>query len=93
MRFNNRRMSDTALAFAAGLGIGALIALVFAPSSGEQMRESLMDTAREQIDDVTSRGRHFVKHAKKAVQAVADDFDEARAEGTRAFREAKNAAS
>jgi gas vesicle protein len=93
MRFNNHRMSGTALAFAAGIGIGALIGLVFAPSSGEEMRENLAGAARDQIDDVTSRGRHFVKQAKKAVQSVVDDFDEAAAEGGRAYREAKSAAS
>jgi gas vesicle protein len=93
MRFNNRRMSDTALAFAAGIGIGALIGLIFAPTSGEEMRESLAGMASDQIDDVASRGRHFVKNAKKAVQFVAEDFDAARAEGGRAYREAKNAAS
>jgi gas vesicle protein len=93
MRFNRRRMSDTALAFAAGIGIGALIGLIFAPSSGEEMRENLVDAARDQINDATSRGRHFVKHAKRAVESIADDFDTAKAEGARAYREAKNAAS
>jgi gas vesicle protein len=93
MRFNNRRMSETALAFAAGIGIGALIGVLFAPSSGDEMRENLVDAANDQIDDVTSRGRRFVKNAKRAVQSVADDFDTATAEGARAYREARNSAS
>jgi gas vesicle protein len=91
MRFNNRKMSETALAFAAGIGIGALIGVIFAPSSGEELRENLAGMAQDQIDDATSRGRRFVKEAKKAVQSVTDDFDAATAQGTRAYREAKNA--
>ena len=93
MKFNNNRMSETALAFAAGIGIGALIGLVFAPSSGEEMRDNLLGIARDGMDDVSARGRRLVKGAKKAVETIGDDFAEVAAEGGRAYREAKNAAS
>ena len=53
--------------FLAGLGIGALIALVFAPESGEEMRKRLVKKAEEGRDLAKQRSGDFRKNAEEYV--------------------------
>ena len=43
--------------FVAGLGIGALLALLFAPKSGEETRNMIAQKATEGRDYVATRGK------------------------------------
>jgi gas vesicle protein len=54
---NNGRGTIT---FLAGLSIGAGLALLFTPLSGEETREWLMDTAEEKLKHLRRRGRRWV---------------------------------
>ena len=54
---NNRRGIVT---FVAGLGIGMGLALLFAPLSGEETREWLMDNAENRLKRIRRRGRRWV---------------------------------
>jgi gas vesicle protein len=54
--------------FLAGLSVGAIFALLYAPSSGEQTRELLRGKAEEGKEFVTTRGRDFQKQAQDAVE-------------------------
>ncbi len=47
--------------FLAGLGIGAVVMLLFAPKSGEETRKYIADKAGEGRDYVAARGRELRK--------------------------------
>jgi gas vesicle protein len=64
---NDRRSSNGVVAFVAGIGIGALIGILFAPRSGEETREYLMGGAMDAIDTVASTGQRYAQNARDAV--------------------------
>ncbi len=53
--------------FLAGLGIGAILALLFAPQSGKETRELIAQKATEGRDYVTTRGRELRQQAEDLV--------------------------
>lgn len=71
--------------FIAGLGVGAAIAMLFAPKSGDEMREFLSERAEEgrryakqrgreiraAANDAVDRGKEVVSHQKDAITAAA----------------------
>jgi len=58
--------------FLAGLGVGAIIALLFAPTSGEEAREYIGRKAGEGRDYVSSRGREIRRQAEELVEKAKD---------------------
>jgi len=54
--------------FLAGLGLGAVIALLFAPRSGEETRQYLRERAEEGVDDLKRRGRELKERAGEVVE-------------------------
>jgi gas vesicle protein len=58
--------------FLAGMGIGAAVALLFAPQSGEETRKQIADRAQDGKDYVTSKGREIRKHAEDMVDQGKD---------------------
>ena len=54
---NNGR--GTITTFVAGLGIGMGLALLFAPLSGEETREWLMDNAENRLKRIRRQGRRW----------------------------------
>jgi gas vesicle protein len=83
-------MSDNAGAkvsyFLVGLGIGALIGILFAPKSGEETREFLTQKAeegkdyaqrkarelRERAEDLLERGKQVAQRQKDSISAAVD---------------------
>jgi len=66
---------DKFLYFLAGAGIGAVLALLFAPKSGRETRDFLAKTATDSKDYVSnkySEGRQFVGDTGRK---VTDDFN------------------
>ena len=53
--------------FVAGIGIGAAIALLFAPQSGEETRKKIVEKAQEGKDYVAAKGRDIRKQAEDIV--------------------------
>ncbi len=53
--------------FLAGMGIGAVVMLLFAPKSGEETRKYIADKAGEGRDYVAARGRELRKQAEGLV--------------------------
>jgi gas vesicle protein len=58
--------------FLAGLGIGAVIALLFAPRSGQETREYIVQKAEEGRDFVVSRSEEIRKQAEEALEKGKD---------------------
>jgi len=58
--------------FLAGMGIGAAIALLFAPQSGEETRKQIAEKAQEGKDYVASKGRDIRKQAEELVDQGKD---------------------
>jgi gas vesicle protein len=57
----------TTLFFLAGLGIGAGLALLFAPQSGEETREWIANTAQREIKMLRRRGRRSARQIQHAI--------------------------
>ena len=53
--------------FLAGFGIGAAVALLFAPQSGEETRKQIAGKAQEGRDYVATRGREIRRQAEDLV--------------------------
>jgi gas vesicle protein len=58
--------------FLAGMGIGAILALLFAPKSGKETRDYLAQKAEEGKEYVSARGRELRKQAEGAVEKAKD---------------------
>jgi gas vesicle protein len=77
--------------FLVGLGIGALVGILFAPKSGEETREFLTQKAeegreyaqrkarelRDRADDLVERGKQVASRQKETVSAAVDAGREA----------------
>jgi gas vesicle protein len=74
-------------AFAAGAAIGAAVALLFAPATGEETREYLSKQAKEGRDraaDAARQGRDMVNRGRESLTTA---FDRAREQFQAATRE------
>jgi len=58
--------------FVAGVGIGAAVALLFAPQSGEETRKQIVEKAKDGSDFVASKSREIRKHAEDIVDQGKD---------------------
>lgn len=58
--------------FLAGLGIGAALALLFAPRSGEETRDFIVQKAGESRDFVVNKSEEIRKQAEDAVEKGKD---------------------
>jgi gas vesicle protein len=81
-RYSEKKGAATALTFLfIGVGIGTVVALLFAPKSGRQMRRTIRrryEDARDVIDDIgdqageyADRGRQWANVAREKVAPIA----------------------
>jgi gas vesicle protein len=68
--------------FLAGLGVGALVGILYAPKSGRETREDLASSAREGADYVRNKSRQVADYAgdvyDKGKQYASDYADKSR---------------
>ena len=81
---------DEFAVFAVGLGVGAVLALLFAPASGEETRDYLAGTLKQGIDNAASMGKQWTRRAQETVDDVKTDVAEAVEAGEKAYRTAKH---
>jgi gas vesicle protein len=58
--------------FVAGVGIGAAVALIFAPQSGEETRKQIAEKAKDGKDYVASKSREIRRQAEDLVDQGKD---------------------
>lgn len=87
--------SNGILWFLAGLGVGAALGVLYAPKSGRETREAILNAAEEGRDVVRDRARQYrdqasewVERGKDAVSSQKDQFRSAFEAGRQAYREA-----
>jgi gas vesicle protein len=68
----NNNGSSGLLFFLAGMGIGAILAVLFAPKSGEETREYIAEKAEEGRAYVGAKGRELRKEAEELVERSKD---------------------
>jgi gas vesicle protein len=80
--------------FLAGLGLGALVGVLYAPKSGRETRQSLIDAAEEGRDFVVTKGRQareqvgqYSERGKEVLAAQKEQFKAAYEAGVQAYRE------
>ena len=66
--------ADKFVFFLAGAGIGAAVALLFAPKSGKETRDLLARTATDGREFVTSKVNEGRQYVEQASRKATDDF-------------------
>lgn len=91
---SERNGGSGVLWFLTGLGIGAVVGILYAPHSGEETREILMQKAEEGRDFVRERSKdartQAEKWAEKGKQVINEQKDQIRSAveaGRQAYRE------
>lgn len=81
--------------FLAGLGLGAVVGILYAPKSGRETRQALLDSAQEGREYLTTRGREareqistYVDRGKEQINRQRDQINSAIEAGRQAYREA-----
>jgi gas vesicle protein len=81
--------------FLAGLGLGALVGVLYAPKSGKETRDSIVQGATEGREYVTRRGRQaseqvgqWVDKGREVYSRQKDQFNSAVEAGKQAYRDA-----
>jgi gas vesicle protein len=77
-------------AFAIGLGVGAIVGMMWAPQSGEETRALLREKAQDGIDEAVAQGRRVARKAQKATDSAKELVNDAVDAGQSAYREARN---
>ena len=72
--------------FLGGLGIGAILALLFAPQSGKETRDMIVQKAEEGKDYVTTKGREVVRQAEEMVEKGRGALSDALESGKKALQ-------
>src|SRR3990172_13284228 len=85
--------------FLVGIGIGAVIGLLFAPRSGEETREYLReryedtrDEAKRRIQDLRERAEEYAEKGKDFVGRQRESLEAAVQAGKQAYRDEKKEA-
>jgi gas vesicle protein len=77
--------------FVVGIGVGAILALLFAPSSGEETRDYISSTVKKGIDDAASTGKRWKRRAQETVGDVKATVAGAVEAGQEAYRAVRDA--
>ena len=88
---SNNVLSNKYATFAVGLGVGVVLALLFAPSSGEETRDYISSSVKKGIDDAASTGKRWKRRAQETVDDVRATVAGAVEAGQEAYRSVRDA--
>jgi gas vesicle protein len=74
-----------------GVGIGALVGLLFAPASGKKTRNYITRTAKQGLDDAASTGKRWSRRAQETADDVKANVAGVVEAGQKAYRTARDA--
>ena len=83
--------SDKFTTFAVGIGVGAFLALLFAPSSGEDTREYITGTVKQGLDGAAATDKRWTRRAQETVGDMKPSVAGAVEAGEKAYRTARDA--
>jgi gas vesicle protein len=91
---SDREGSNAIMWFLAGLGLGALIGVLYAPRSGRETRQAILDAAEEGRDYLVTKGQaareqvaEWTTKGKEAVKQQKEQFKAAYEAGRQAYRD------
>ena len=87
------RWTESISAFVVGLGVGAALGVLFAPRSGDDTREYILESAKDGVDGAVAAGHKLTRRAQQGIDEAKGRVRQAKEVGERAFREAKNSSS
>jgi gas vesicle protein len=94
---SDRDSGNNFMWFLAGLGFGALMGVLYAPRSGRETRESILNSAQEGREYLKTRGREardtmndWVDRGKDVVNRQKEQFSQAAEAARHAYREASS---
>ncbi len=91
MRYERNEYSVGSMAFLAGALIGAGVALLLAPQSGEDTRSMLRDYAGRTKDDLMERGREAKATLDTAMERGKEAYETMKDRGKQAYESGKDA--
>ena len=68
-------MPGTILAFAVGLGVGAAVALLFAPKAGEELRNDISEGVNDGVNQIRSTGKELKRKVQRLADTAQDQVD------------------
>jgi gas vesicle protein len=84
---------STTSTFFIGAAVGASMALLFAPKSGEETREEIQGAVKDGVDGAIAQGNKMGRRIQKTYDDAKSQAREIVDAGERGYREGKNAAS
>ena len=87
------RWTESISAFVVGLGVGAALGVLFAPRSGDDTREYILESAKDGVDGAVAAGQKLTQRAQQAIDEAKGRVRQAKEVGEQAFREAKNSSA
>lgn len=84
----NDDMSGMVLTFIAGIGVGALAALLFAPKAGDDLRSDITDGINDGLKQIRSTGKDLRRRGQKLVNMAKDEAADAIDAASDAFNQA-----
>ncbi len=86
---NRDDATRTIFTFILGIAVGAVVTLLFAPKSGEELRTDLAEVLSEAVDRVNKTGKSLKRRGKVLVNLAKDKVQDAVEAGDEAYRQAK----
>ena len=68
-------MPGTVLPFAVGLGVGAAVALLFAPKAGEELRSDITEGVNDGVNQLRGTGKELKRKVQRLADAAQDQVD------------------
>ena len=83
--------ATTILAFVVGAGVGAVVGLLFAPQSGQELRGDIADEVSDDVNKVGRTGKKLKRRAQKTAALAQDHIKDAMEAGEEAYNRAQKA--
>jgi|HubBroStandDraft_6_1064221.scaffolds.fasta_scaffold235170_2 gas vesicle protein len=90
---NRSRWGHPVSALCIGLGVGAVLGILFAPKAGEEIREDIVDSVNDGLDEVRARAAKVARDARRLAIETKERVGDAMDAGAEAYRHSMRSAS